>query len=109
MNRFFINLLQIADKFTAYLINGLLFKPARAIFSTFSQYMVKTDSKLLSYIGFSIVSFCIIWQYAIYLHREKKRAQMLEIKRHERKRTEARIMANKEFDEMYEKYAINKN
>lgn len=125
MINFFINLLQKATEYTVYLLNELIFRPAKAIFIISSQYMAKADFNLLSYIGFFIIFFCIAWisktaffimksliQYAIYLHREKKRAQILEVRRREKKRTEARIKANREFDEMFEKYGnadIGKN
>lgn len=106
-------------KFIENLFTNLLLVPARSILAISSTYLASIDISFISIIGlvlllvlasytarFSVILLKNVILHVIFLYQERKREEIREIKRREREKTEARLKANREFDELYEAYVV---
>lgn len=113
-------IIKTAD-FLGELLNKVLLVPAKMMFDISAEYMGSNGLTFTSAIGFFVVLILISFvakytailikngvAYTVFLYKEKKRAQIREIKRKEREKTLARLADNQTFDEMYEAYAVEK-
>jgi len=111
------NLVQVVVAFIGNFFNELILVPAKAILSITLEYMANSEMSLLAYLGFFLIMIAIaqavraffllineLVAHLIFIRKEKKRAQIREIRRKERLRTEARIADNMAFDALYEAY-----
>ena len=105
--------------FIENLFTNLLLVPAKSILDISSRYLADNELSFISIIGFilllvlmsytarlSVILLKNVILHVIFLYQERKREEIREIKRREREKTEARLKANREFDELYEAYVV---
>ena len=110
-------IIQTIATFFGGFLNELLVVPAKALWAIAREYILNTNMEPVSIIGmfiwFVAFSFACKWMFIgirafighmIFLRKEKKRKEIMAIRKHERARTERNLAANRQFDDLYAKY-----
>ena len=112
-------IIQTITTFLVGFFNELLVIPVKALYAIALEYIYSTDMSFISIIGmficFVAVSYMCKWlllgirafiSHMLFLKKEKKRKEILAIKRKERERTEARLAYENEFNDLYRQYVL---
>lgn len=107
-----------ANEGTMSFLNKLIINPMSETFSFLAEYFGSKPG-FISILGIFIALYLMAMlfsgvfvllrmsiSYCIFCHKEKKRHEILEIRRKERRRAEERLAYDQQFDELYDTFVV---
>ena len=103
---------------TMSVLKDLFIHPVNGVFSFMAEYFALRPSiisiigMLIAFYMFAIATSAAVLllragvSYAVFKYKEKKRQEILAIRRRERRRTEERLAYDQQFEELYDTYVL---